>query len=126
MPRPEIEEFAKLLIEVRDRSIEGCDSNLEPETKGPVAERWRSQLGAGSPKDVALTVIPDCVDETLFYLLEAIDSGLLRISFTASNGNVIDLPSEGMAELAGWYMGSEGWRRAHSGQRFIDDFEDLA
>ena len=31
----------------------------------------------------------------------------------------------GMGELAGWYMGSDGWRSKYSQQRFIDDFEDL-
>jgi hypothetical protein len=70
-------------------------------------------------------VIPDVVDDTLFYLLQAIDTGLLKLSFTASNGKVVDLPTDGLGELAGWYMGSGGWRRMFSKERFVDDFVDL-
>jgi hypothetical protein len=70
-------------------------------------------------------MIPDCIDDALFYLLYAIDSGTLRLSFTAANGTVVDLSNEGIGELAGWYMGSDGWRRRYSEQRFFDDCEDL-
>jgi len=69
-------------------------------------------------------MIPDCVDETLANLMYAIDSGVLRISFVASNGKVVDLADEGMGELTGW-MGGDGWTSKYSQQRFINDFEDL-
>jgi len=126
MPKPEIEEFAKLLItEVRDTSIASCDMQLKPEVNSPVAKRWRNELNAGSCKDLAISMISDCVDETLANLMQAIDSGVLRISFVASNGNVVDLTNDGMGELAGWYMGSDGWRSKYSQERFVDDFADL-
>jgi hypothetical protein len=126
MPKAEIEEFAKTLIrEVRDRAIADCDMLLRPEGNSPPARRWRERLNTGSSRDLAVTMIPDCVDDTLFYLLHAIDSGALRISFVASNGNVVDLADQGLGELAGWFMGSDGWRRQYSQQRFADDVEDL-
>ena len=126
MPKPEIEEFARLLVtEVRDRSIASCDMQLRPEINSPVAKRWRKKLtDAASCSDFATEMIPDCVDETLGNLLQAIDSGVLRVSFVASNGNVVDLAEEGMGELAGW-LGGDGWIAKYSQQRFINDFEDL-
>jgi hypothetical protein len=127
MPTPEIEEFARLLIaEVRDRSIATSDRDLNPDANSPIAKRWRSKAATGSARDLADEMIPDCVDETLGNLMQAIDSGILRLSFLASNGRVIDLTNEGMGELAGWYMGpSDGWRVKYSRQRFVDDFRDL-
>ena len=71
-------------------------------------------------------MIPDCVDETVFALLQAIDQGLLRITFTGANGEKIDLTEEGLGELSGWYMGSGGWRKMYSKERFNDDCSDLA
>jgi hypothetical protein len=127
MPKLDIEEFAKLIInEVRDASIASCDMLLNPDGNSMTAKRWRNKLNSGSPKDLATTIIPDCVDNTLFYLFQAIDSGILQISYKASNGNVVDLNNEGLGELAGWYIGiNDGWRMKYSKQRVIDDYEDL-
>ncbi|MBI2391860.1 MAG: hypothetical protein HYV09_19875 [Deltaproteobacteria bacterium] len=120
------EEFAELLVrEVRDAAIQGCDGNLRSESPSPVARRWRAAAAGGT--DAALPVaIPDCVDETIFYLLHAIDEGSLRLSFTASSGRTVDLTEEGLGELSGWFMGSEGWRRAYSEERFADDAAGLS
>ncbi len=71
-------------------------------------------------------VIPDVVDDTVFYLLHEIDDAGLRLTYTASNGKTVDLTEEGLSELAGWYMGSGGWRAMFSQERFVDDFADLA
>jgi hypothetical protein len=126
MNKPEIEEFAELLVrEVRDRAISSCDSQLQGHANSPVAKRWREHLKDAASKELAIAMIPDCIDDALFYLLHAIDSGALHMSFVASNGTVVDLTNDGMAELAGWYMMSEGWRSQFSLQRFVDDFEDL-
>jgi len=65
------------------------------------------------------------VDETLFYLLQAIDQGVLRLSYTDESGQVVDLTEAGLGELSGWYMGSGGWRARYSQERFVDDFGDL-
>jgi hypothetical protein len=59
----------------------------------------------------------------MFWLLHAIDDGLLRIKYVTADGKEIDLGREG--ELAGWYMGSDGWRAMYSKERFVDDFADL-
>src|SRR5262245_7742983 len=122
MPNPEIEEFARLLVKhVRDHAVQSCDNLLAPHANSPVAKRWRE---AGSPASIA-TAIPDCIDDTVFFLLHAIDMGFLRLRFESSNGRVVDLTEEGGSELAGWYMGSGGWRARYSEERFVDDFADL-
>ena len=123
---PEIEEFARLLVEyVRDLSIRSSELGLRRPAVSPVAKRWAKAEGEESPAEFARTVIPDVVDEVIFHVLQAIDEGGLRLSFTASNGKVVDLTEEGLSELAGWYMGSDGWRAMYSKQRFVDDFADL-
>jgi hypothetical protein len=70
-------------------------------------------------------VIPDAVDETVFNLLHAIDQGALRLRYVTSDGRQVDLTEEGLGELAGWYMGSGGWRALFSAERYVDDFADL-
>jgi len=123
---PEIEEFAKTLIEwVRDASIQSNDMVLRPTVDAPVAKRWRLAARDGTSTTFASVVIPDIVDNTIFYLLQAIDEGLLRMSFTSSNGKVVDLTTQGHSELSGWYMGSGGWRELYSKERFVDDCADL-
>jgi hypothetical protein len=120
----EIEEFAKLLIgKVRDAAIESSDRIFNEQHV--VAKRWKEAAAAGSPEAFGKVLIPDIVDSAMFYLLHAIDDGLLRLSFTASNGKTVDLSTEGLSELAGWYMGSGGWRAKYAKERFVDDFADL-
>jgi hypothetical protein len=124
---PEIEEFAKMLVEwVRDASIQSSDMVLRPTGNAPVAKRWAKAASEEAPINFARVVIPDVVDDTIFYLLHAIDEGLLRLAFTASNGKVVDLTAQGLGELAGWFAGSGGWRAMYSKERFVDDFADLA
>ncbi len=126
MPSHGVEEFVRILIrEVRDRAISSCDNLLDPAANGVVARRWRASLGRASSVEFAKAIIPDCVDNAVFCLLYAIDSGLLRLSYTAADGTVIDLGSVGEGEMAGWYMASEGWRARYSEERFVDDFEDM-
>ena len=119
MPRHEIEEFAKTLVEqVRDQAVSSCDINLRPEARSMTAKRWRR---AGVVKNAQTEVlIPDCVDAALFFLLNAIDQGVLRLQFTAADGNVVDLTNDGNGELAGWYSGQGGWRSRFSGERIPD------
>jgi len=71
------------------------------------------------------TVVPDVVDEAVFSLLRAIDEGALRLKFMSSSGREVDLTEEGLGELAGWYMGSGGWRAMFSEERYVDDFANL-
>lgn len=120
MPNTEIEEFARLLIqEVRDVAIRACEARLNPETRSAVALRWKR------PGTTVYDVLPDCIDEALAQLLIAIDQGAIRLRFIANDGRAIDLTDEGLGELAGWYMGSDGWRAKYSNERYVDDFADL-
>lgn len=124
---PEIEEFAKALVElVRDASIQSNDRELLPTAGSPVAKRWAKAASEEAPEELARVLIQDIVDDTIFYLLHAIDEGSLRLAFTASNGTVVDLTTQGLGELAGWFAGSGGWLAMYSKERFVDDFSDLA
>lgn len=123
MPTPEIEEFAKTLVQqVRDAAIRNCDALLQPQAGSRAAHRWKG-LDAES-SDLRL-VIPDAVDEAVFSVLQSIDQGLLRLKYVSSSGREVDLTEEGQGELSGWYMGSGGWRAMYSAERFVDDFADL-
>jgi hypothetical protein len=109
MPSPGVVEFARLLVrQVRDAPIRNCD------------QRW-GQLGLPGAMNL---VVPDVVDETVFSLLHAIDTGSLRVKFVTSSGAEIDLTEDGRGELAGWYMGSGGWRTLFSEERVVDDGAD--
>jgi hypothetical protein len=124
MPNPQIEEFAKILVrQVRDAAIKSSDENLNPTAIHVVAKRWREAARAGQLEPIAKVLIPDVVDDTIFYLLRAIDEGFLQLSFTDSNGKTINLSKESPDELGGWYSGE--WRGKYTKERFIDDFADL-
>jgi len=93
MPSREIEEFAKILVkEVRDATIEECDSNFRPDVRDVIAQRWRKALGSGDADRIADVLIPDIVDATISYLLRALDQEMLPLTFKASNGKTVDLP----------------------------------
>ena len=119
MPSVEIQEFAKILIEnVRDDSIECCDGAFLEEHD---VTKCLQEAAQKSPEELAKALIPSVVDYTIFYLLNAIDNSILKVSFTASNGKTVDLTEEGLAELAGWYAGAGGWCEQFSKQRIVDD-----
>jgi hypothetical protein len=118
--RPELEEFAELLMRhVRDYAIQMADINARPDARGPTARRWRAADVRG-----AETIIPDVVDNAIFALLHAIDEGDLRLEFISKDGARINLEEDGMAELAGEFIGSDGWRARYSRERFVDDLAD--
>ena len=123
MAVPEIEEFAKLLMQhVRDEAIVSCDMTRKPDCNSVDAKRWREKMQFGSIDALLDEIIPDCVDDTLFCLLNAVDQGLLQISFRSSSGKMIDLVEGGESEMGGWYMGGvDGWRARFSKERFNDD-----
>ena len=124
MATSEIEEFARILIEkVRDAAIQSCDRRLQPNAGGPIAKRWREAMSLGGSEALAKTLIPDVVDDAMFRLLQSIDQGLLKTLFSASDGRIVDLSTEGLGELSGWYMG-RGWRDVYSKERFFDVLAD--
>ncbi len=114
-----VSRFAKVLVEtVRDAAINGLDVNLRPDARSETARRWRAAgVSAGSHSSV---LIPDSVDAAIYFLLKAIDDGALRLKLVEDNGNEVDLNEEGMGELAGWYVGPEGWREQYSTERIVD------
>ena len=120
MKKTIIDQFAQLLIHnVRDRSVRTCNQNLSPTSNSPVAKRWQG-VEIDKIKDV---IVPDCVDETIFSLLHAIDEGSIKLSFLSEDGEMVDLNKEGLGELAGFFMG--GWRKQFSSEKLNDDFADL-
>lgn len=123
MPIPEIEEFARTLVQqVRDAAIRNCDALLQPQAGSPGARRWK---GLDADSSDLRVVIPDAVDEAVFSVLQSIDQGLLRLKYVSSSGREVDLTEAGQGELSGWYMGSGGWRAMYASERFVDDFADL-
>ncbi len=121
---PEVEEFGKELVElVRDLAIRSSDVMLRPDTKGPTAKRLREAAQNCTPVEFAKLVVPQVVDDAVFYLLDAIDNEHIKLSFTASNGKTVDLYTEGHAELGGWYLGK--WIEKYTKERYVDDTADL-
>lgn len=124
MPKPEIEEFVKILVrEVRDPAIRNSVLRLRPDVTTAIAQRWRESARTGQLEQIAKTLIPDVVDDAIFYLLRAIDQDVLQLSFTDSNGQTVNLNKEGHSELGGWFAGD--WCKKYTKERFIDDFPDL-
>lgn len=123
MLQEEIIEFAKLLVQnVRDSAIRNCDVQLNTANlNSPIAKRWQAAKNNTDGEPLGEMIIADCVDETIFCLLQAIDQGLLNISFNSSNNKTINLSREGLSEISGWYMGE--WRSKYSSQRCYNDCE---
>jgi hypothetical protein len=97
MSSPEIEEFAKLLVQrVRDQAVSQSEILLRP--SGEAVAR----------------AIPDVVDGVVLQLLRAIDEGRLHLVFVAGNGREVDLTSEGKGKLASQYAGEAGWRSRYT------------
>jgi hypothetical protein len=113
-----IDEFAGILIrEVRDAAISACEARLDPQATSPVAMRWKkSNVDDESVRMLAA----DAVDQTLFYLLDAIDNGILRMKFISESAEEIDLTKESRGEFAGWYMGPGGWIETFSAKQAFD------
>jgi hypothetical protein len=116
MPRRAIEELGILLVRhVRDVAIQSCDVQLLPHSETAMAKRWRKAAIPFNGKVPQEVLIPDCVDETLFTFLRAIDQGLLPLSFVTENGETVDLTKAG--NLATRYIEPGGWRDQFSKER---------
>lgn len=124
--KQEVEAFGKALVEhVRDEAIRSCDRDLNIGASSPVAVRWQKMIAESDPEKLVRLVISDAIDSALFYLLDAIDNDVIHLSYALPNGVTVDLTTEGLGEMGGWYMASGGWIARHSDERHIDDFTDL-
>ena len=122
IPSAEIEEYARILVRhARNVAVRNCDALLPPNAGSP--KRWRQAVGNS---ESLREVLPDAIDEATFSLLRAIHEGTLQLKFVSSSGKVVDLADEGLGELAGWFMGSGGWRAMFAEERFVDDFAGVA
>ncbi len=119
MSERNIDIFAERLVRlVRDRTIRSCSQDLGPGPLSPVGKHWRAVLGSVDIDALRNVLIPDCVDEAVFYLLNAIDNEEIRLLFAAPDGQIVDLSESG--ELGGCYMGGESWRERFSNEKFVD------
>jgi hypothetical protein len=125
MTKEEITEFAQLVVRnIRDNAIRSSDNQLHAQNmNAPIAKRWREARESGDIDKFGESIIADCVDDTIFYLLLAIDEGLINLSFKSSSGKNVALSDEIMGELGGWYMGE--WRSEYSSERYSHDLDDL-
>jgi len=118
MPDPSISSFAEALVRlVRDRAIQNCDARLTPGTRSPIGKYWQAALEGKNSRAIGNVIIPDCVDEAIFCLLNAIDDGGLKLIYVDGSGNSVNLLESGLGELAGWYVGTDSWRHKFSSQR---------
>jgi hypothetical protein len=121
MSNQAISAFAEALVQlVRDRAIRGCCVFVDSGAKSSFGRRWREVLKDADLNQVKDVIIPDCVDDAIFYLLHAIDNGELRLTFTAPDGEKADLTEDGLGELAGWYVGEESWRQLFSNEKISE------
>jgi len=122
VPSRNVEIFAEQLVRfVRDQAIHDCTMRLRPNAKSPEAKHWVSIIGQDSLDAVRDVIIPDCVDEALFFLLNAIDKEDLKLLFVAPDGQIVDLNDEGLWEMAGSYIeeDEEGWRLRFSKEKVV-------
>jgi hypothetical protein len=123
MPNARLEEFGKILVEwVRDNAIRSSDRRFGSDGATVVAKRWREASRNGATEEFVKVLIPDVVDDTIFYILQAIDQGVLKLSFRGPGGRVVNLANEGLGKLARTYM--TDWRVMYTKERYADDFSD--
>jgi hypothetical protein len=118
----ELDRFAdQLMRRVRDPAVARCDRLAKGEVRGPAGEYWRRNVSSGSIHEL----IPEIVDSVLFELLDAADNGELNLAWRNADGSCVALHDLGSQEMAGWLVGSGGWRERFSQQRFYDPAGDL-
>jgi len=121
MPSATISAFGEQLVSfVRDRAIANCKARLGGQASSAIATRWKDVIANPDAKVISEVIVADSVDEAIFCLLNAIDSGDLKLSYLSSDGRMIDLTAEGLGELAGWYVGPDSWRDQYSTEKSTD------
>ncbi len=119
--KEQIISFARSIIEhVRDDAIQSCNNQINASNlNSPSAKRYDEAIKKGDVKRFAEMIVSDSVDDTIFYLFNAIDNGLINLSINLPDGKHINLTEEGMGELAGLYLTE--WRSEFSKERFFED-----
>ena len=116
----ELRQFAELLMRlVRDQSIASCDALAAGRMGGAAGKRWRELLADDQARDAVRALIPEIVDEVLFYFVNALDADDLPLAWRREDGSYVDLYELGGSELGGDLMVSDGWRAKYSSQRFF-------
>lgn len=115
------EEFAKALLQIRDRAIQDADIILANSRLGKrttTATRWHE---AADSESYAQVVIADSVDTAFFVLLDAIDNEVLKLRFVSSSGEELDLCES--QEMAGDFITDmdDGWRSRFAKERVRPD-----
>lgn len=107
--------FARAIVAIRDTAISSCGTAIAATTVGDVAERWRAALAGAEVESVRRSLIPDVVDSTIFALLNAIENDDLELFIrNPDSGAFLSLSDVGRWEMAGDYIGDDGWREAYS------------
>lgn len=99
------------------------DFRLSAHAKGPKAKRWREAASKMTPDEFARMLIPDVVDTVIFELLQAMDQGVLPLSFTGTSGTTIDLAKDEDG-LAGRYFCRDGWCGQYAQERYAEDYTE--
>jgi hypothetical protein len=91
-----LDSFGELVVrEIRDAAIREADVYVRSDP------RWQRVLDTQDDvTEIVEKLIPDIVDLTVFRLMHAIDSEAIRPE---------TIPLEHFHELAGWYLGEDGW-----------------
>jgi hypothetical protein len=122
----ELERFGRALVElVRDKVIVECDRLAEGSETAGSGEPWHSVLTSDEARRSIHALVPEIVDQVLFELLDAADNGVLSLAWVGADGECRPLEDLGVGEMAGWLVGSPGWRHRYSKQRFFDHYQDL-
>lgn len=113
-----IEEMCKTVVQrVRDESIRNCDALLALQAASPIAKKWKTAISEGNTEKLADLLIADVVDAVLFCFMDALDNGLLDITYHASDDQSVRVTSHAKGELAGWYIGHDGLIARYSSER---------
>lgn len=117
----EIIQFAQELItQVRDNAIQALTAQLHSTNlRSPTTRRWDEAKKSGNFDKFGEVIIADSVDQALFQFFNAIDEGLLKISYSTKDHLVNLAESEITGELAGWYIGE--WRSEFSKERVYNN-----
>jgi len=112
--------FAQTMMRsVRDRSIDEMDLFNSGRMEQSVPTLWSHVATTPEIREALTQLIPQIVDTAIYFFLDAIDNGELRLAVRSRSGDYLDLMELGHGGLAGWPMGGEpdSWRARFSERR---------